>query len=49
MNKINNNKRPLTHLEKRLVLKRWAKSQNGSMARKLYESKQFLKSKGIKT
>jgi|TARA_B100000953_G_C17841740_1_gene365313 hypothetical protein len=41
--------RPLSHLEKRLFLRKWAKSQEGSMARKLWESKQFLKSIGIKT
>jgi hypothetical protein len=36
-------------LETRLIFRRWSESQEGKMSRKLWESKQFLKSIGIKT
>jgi len=38
-----------SHLETRLIFRRWSESQEGKMSRKLWESKQFLKSIGIKT
>jgi len=40
------NSRKRSPLETRLILKRWSKSQEGKMAQKLWESKQFLKSIG---